>query len=142
MDAVVRPERGSRRTGVLDSWGRERGRVVDSYGEKVAAVNGMFVSGRIRSALVSKPRILGFGLNFQHCHKMAFVGLGDSYEQYYQAIRRLWRFGQKSEVEAWIVVSEPERLVVENVKKKEATADALAANLLAHMREFEKEEVA
>jgi superfamily II DNA or RNA helicase len=112
----------------------------DSYGEKVGAVEG-FVSGRIR-VLVSKPRILGFGLNFQHCHKMAFVGLGDSYEQYYQAIRRLWRFGQKSEVEAWIVVSEPERLVVENVRKKEATADALAANLLQHMRAFEQEEVA
>ncbi len=112
----------------------------DSYGEKASAVE-RFVSGEIR-VLVSKPRILGFGLNFQHCHQMAFVGLGDSYEQYYQAIRRVWRFGQKYPVDAWIVVSEAERLVVENVRRKEATADALASNLLEHIRDFERIEVA
>jgi superfamily II DNA or RNA helicase len=112
----------------------------DTYAEKVAAVEG-FIAGKIR-VLVSKPRILGFGLNFQHCHQMAFVGLGDSYEQYYQAIRRVWRFGQKLPVDAWLVVSEAERLVVENVRRKEATADALSANLLEHIRDFERAEVA
>lgn len=112
----------------------------DSYSEKVGAVQA-FVRGDIR-VLVSKPRILGYGLNFQHCHQMAFVGLGDSYEQYYQAIRRCWRFGQSRPVDAWVVVSEAERLVVENVRRKEAAASDLGRELLAHMAEFERAEVA
>ena len=112
----------------------------DDYASKVGAVRA-FQSGRV-NRLVSKVKILGFGLNFQHCSNMVFVGLGDSYEQYYQAIRRCWRFGQKRPVEATIVVSAAERLIVENVRRKEAQADALSADLLAHMRDFEREEVA
>ena len=111
----------------------------DSYSEKVGAVQA-FVRGDIR-VLVSKARILGYGLNFQHCHQMAFVGLGDSYEQYYQAIRRCWRFGQTRPVDAWIVVSEAERLIVENVRQKEARASDLARDLMAHMADFERAEV-
>lgn len=111
----------------------------DSYAEKRAAIEG-FISGEIR-VLVSKVKIIGFGLNLQHCHHMAFVGLGDSYEQYYQAIRRCWRFGQRSDVVAHIVVSDAERAVVENVRKKEAVADALSRDLLAHMIDFEREEL-
>jgi hypothetical protein len=90
---------------------------------------------------VSKVRILGYGLNFQHCSHMAFVGLGDSYEQYYQAIRRCWRFGQKKPVDVYVVTSEAEQIVVENVRRKEATADTLSRELVAHMRDFEREEV-
>jgi hypothetical protein len=112
----------------------------DSYSEKVGAVQA-FVRGDIR-VLVSKPKILGFGLNFQHCHQMAFVGLSDSYEAYYQCIRRCWRFGQQRPVDAWVVVSEAERLVVENVRRKEVAASDLARDLLAHMAEFERAEVA
>lgn len=112
----------------------------DNYGEKVGAVQA-FVRGDIR-VLVSKPKILGFGLNFQHCHQMAFVGLSDSYEAYYQCIRRCWRFGQTRPVDAWVIVSEAERLVVENVRRKEAAASDLARELLAHMAEFERAEVA
>jgi hypothetical protein len=111
----------------------------DSYSEKVGAVQA-FVRGDIR-VLVSKPRILGFGLNFQHCHQMAFVGMSDSYEAYYQCIRRCWRFGQRDPVDAWIVVSEAERLVVENVRRKEAAASDLSRDLMAHMADFEKAEV-
>ena len=55
-----------------------------------------FISGDVR-VIVSKPSIYGFGLNWQHCNKMIFTGLSDSYEQYYQTIRRIWRFGQKKE---------------------------------------------
>lgn len=111
----------------------------DDYASKVGAVQA-FQAGRILR-LVSKVKILGFGLNFQHCSHMAFLGLGDSYEQYYQAIRRCWRFGQTQPVDAWIVVSAAEQLIVENVRRKEAQADALSADLLEHMRDFEREEV-
>ncbi len=112
----------------------------DTYAEKVAAIEG-FVSGRIR-VLVSKVRIIGYGMNFQNCHNVVFLGLGDSYEQYYQAIRRCWRFGQKSAVTAHVVVSEAERAVVENVRRKELAARSLSDQLLAHMVEFEREEIA
>ncbi len=111
----------------------------DSYAEKVGAVQG-FVGGSIHR-LVSKARILGYGMNFQHCSKMLFLGLGDSYEQYYQAIRRCWRFGQTRPVEAWIVVSDRERLVVDNVRRKEAAAADLNAELLGAMQDFEREEL-
>jgi hypothetical protein len=111
----------------------------DSYAEKVGAVQG-FVSGSIR-VMVSKPKILGFGMNFQHCSHMAFVGLSDSYEAYYQCIRRCWRFGQLRPVHTHIVVSEAERMVVENVRRKEKAAANLSANLLTHLAEFERKEV-
>lgn len=111
----------------------------DGYAEKVGAVQA-FVRGDIR-VLVSKIKIVGFGMNFQHCHKMAFVGMSDSYEGYYQGIRRCWRYGQAHPVDAHIVVSEAERGVVENVRRKELAARSLAANLLTHMAPFERDEV-
>ena len=84
----------------------------DDYAVKQKAVQ-RFISGETRT-LISKLRILGFGMNFQHCARMVFCGIGDSYEQYYQGIRRCWRFGQTRAVEATIVVSESERVIVEN----------------------------
>jgi len=112
----------------------------DTYAEKTTAVAG-FVAGSIRT-IISKQKILGFGMNFQHCRRMAFVGMSDSYEAYYQAIRRCWRFGQQHPVDAWIVVSDAERLVVENVRRKEATAASLTDGLIEHMKDFEQEELA
>lgn len=77
--------------------------------------------------LITKPKIFGFGMNWQHCHKMLFLGLGDSYEQYYQSIRRCLRFGQKSgHVDCVIVVSSAEKEVVANVKRKEVMATRTA----------------
>lgn len=111
----------------------------DSSAVKSDAIQ-RFVCGDAR-VLISKIRIAGFGLNFQQCHHMAFVGIGDSYEQYYQAIRRCWRFGQKHAVNAHIVVSRAEAAIVENVKRKEAVADQLARELIEHMRDFEREEL-
>lgn len=111
----------------------------DSHAEKVGAVRA-FVAGTIR-VLVTKPKILGFGMNFQNCARMAFVGMSDSYESYYQCIRRAWRFGQQKPVEAWIVVSEGESVVVNNVRKKEEHASLLSRYLLEHLGEFEREEV-
>lgn len=111
----------------------------DSYEHKVEAVRA-FVRGDIR-VLISKLKVLGFGMNFQHCHHMAFVGLSDSYEGYYQGIRRCWRFGQRSPVTVSIVVSEAERQIVENVRRKEAASADLSAHLLTHMQAFEREEI-
>jgi DNA modification methylase len=99
-----------------------------------------FLSGAAR-VLVSKTAIVGFGLNFQNCSREVFVGIGDSFEQYYQAIRRCWRFGQKNPVDVHIVVSESEIGIVENVKRKEAEHEKTSAALVAQMRDAELEEI-
>jgi DNA modification methylase/superfamily II DNA or RNA helicase len=99
-----------------------------------------FVDGRVR-VLITKPTIAGFGLNFQHCARQVFVGLSDSYETYYQCIRRSYRFGQAREVRAHIVLSEPEEAVYANVLRKERDASATSAELLQHVASFEREEV-
>ncbi len=112
----------------------------DNYQHKVHAIL-RFCSGDIKT-LISKLSVLGFGMNFQHCARMVFCGLGDSYESYYQGLRRCWRFGQMRPVEATIVVSEAESVVVENVRRKEARANDLARELLDAMRDFEREELA
>jgi hypothetical protein len=111
----------------------------DDYDVKVRALR-LFVAGDIK-VMISKLSILGFGLNLQHCARMVFCGLSDSYESYYQGIRRCWRFGQQRPVEVTIVVSDAERVVVENVRAKERNADAMATELLAAMRDFEREEL-
>lgn len=89
-----------------------------------------FAEGRIR-VLVSKPSLAGFGLNFQACARMVFCGLGDSYEMYYQAIRRCWRFGQERPVDVHIVLAEVERVIAENVRAKERRAADVTSGLLA-----------
>jgi len=99
-----------------------------------------FVSGDIQT-LITKPKILGFGMNFQQCHHMAFLGLSDSYESYYQCIRRCWRFGQRSPVDVHVVVSEAEQAVVRNVRRKEGDAAQMAADLVGNMAPAEREEL-
>lgn len=91
-----------------------------------------FSDGSIR-VLVTKPSIAGFGLNLQRCHNMAFVGLSDSYEKLYQATRRCWRFGQKKEVNSYIITSEMEGAVVRNIKRKEEEATKLFDEVIKHM---------
>lgn len=80
-----------------------------------------FTDGKYR-VIVTKPSICGFGMNWQHCSDMVFCGLSNSYEQYYQAIRRCYRFGQTMPVNVHIVVSELERGIVENVMRKKSDA--------------------
>lgn len=92
--------------------------------------------GEVR-VLLTKPSVFGWGMNWQHCHRMVFVGLGDSYEQYYQSIRRCWRFGQTQPVDVTIVVSEAEGAVVQNVRRKERDAERTADRVIAHMRDLE-----
>lgn len=88
-----------------------------------------FSEGRTR-VLVTKPSIAGFGLNWQHCARVAFVGVTDSWESYYQAVRRCWRFGQARAVHVHVFASEAEGAVVANLKRKDA-AGAEMARLLA-----------
>lgn len=87
-----------------------------------------------RPILLSKTSILGMGVNMQHCARMAFVGLGDSWEQYYQAIRRCWRYGQARPVRAHIVLSHLEGQIAANVERKEREVSRLVDGLVAAMR--------
>jgi len=91
-----------------------------------------FTNGEAR-VIVTKPTIAGWGLNWQHCSNVAFAGLSDSYEQYYQAVRRCWRFGQKNPVRVVIVASNREHAVLENVRRKEAQAHAMFADIVEAM---------
>lgn len=91
-----------------------------------------FVEGRIR-VLVTKPSIAGFGVNMQNCARMAFVGLSDSYEQQYQAIRRCWRFGQTRPVEVHVITAETEGAVVKNIERKEKQAAEMMESIVSHM---------
>lgn len=81
-----------------------------------------FASGDFR-VLVSKASIAGFGLNYQHCNRMAFIGVDYSYESYYQAVRRCWRFGQKQEVESHVVMAQTESAIWNTVLKKQMQHD-------------------
>lgn len=91
--------------------------------------------------LVTKPSIAGFGLNWQHCHNMVFVGLNDSFEQLYQAIRRCYRFGQKNVVKVYLISSELEGATLENLKRKESQADEMAREMMTQMRDFTRQRV-
>lgn len=93
-----------------------------------------FAAGKIR-VLVSKPSIAGWGMNFQVCSHIAFVGVTDSWESYYQAVRRCWRFGQSRPVDVHIFASDLEGAVVANLRRKEADALAMAESLSAETRE-------
>jgi DNA modification methylase/superfamily II DNA or RNA helicase len=91
--------------------------------------------------LVTKPSVLGFGMNFQNASRMVFLGLGDSYESYYQCIRRCWRYGQSEPVEAHVVVTDHEAEIVENVRRKESQAETLTREIIEEARMFEIEEI-
>ncbi len=99
-----------------------------------------FVEGRHR-VLVSKPSICGFGMNLQNCANVAFLGLSDSYEQFYQAIRRCWRFGQTRPVRCHIVTSDIEGAVIANIQRKQADADKMMEAMVEHMSVINKAEI-
>ena len=94
-----------------------------------------FATGAIR-VLVSKPSLTGFGMNWQHCNNTCFVGLNDSFEQIYQAIRRFWRFGQKNKVYAHFIASELEGAVVANIKRKELQCEHMMQQMVKHMADL------
>lgn len=95
-----------------------------------------FAKGETRG-IITKPKIGAWGLNWQHCaHVVTFAS--HSYEQYYQAVRRCWRFGQKSKVLVDLVATEGERGAKENMRRKSEDADRMFSMLVAHMHEAEK----
>lgn len=99
-----------------------------------------FKAGKIR-VLITKPKIAGFGMNFQNCHNMIFFGLSDSYESYYQCIRRCWRYGQKKDVSVKIVLNHVEQQILENVRRKEKHSDDLFTGIVSNVSEFNKIEL-
>lgn len=99
-----------------------------------------FTDGEHR-VLVSKPSIAGWGMNWQHCNNVAFVGLSDSYEAFYQAVRRCWRFGQTKPVNCYVITCEEEGAVVKNIERKERDAARMAREMVKHMSVYNTEAV-
>lgn len=95
-----------------------------------------FIDGKIR-VLISKPSIFGFGLNFQHCRNVVFCGLSYSYESFYQATRRFWRFGQDKEVNVYIVLGDTEKHILNIIKRKESNFTELKENMQGVMSEYQ-----
>jgi hypothetical protein len=91
-----------------------------------------FADGKILH-LITKPSMAAYGLNWQHTARMAFVGIGDSFEQYYQGIRRSWRYGQTRPVNVHIVVSQLESQIAANVARKEKQNSHMVDGLVAAM---------
>ncbi len=104
--------------------------------DKAAALLG-FADGQV-TRLITKPSIAAQGMNWQHCARMIFVGMSDSYEAYYQAIRRCHRYGQTRVVDVHIVLSELEGQIAANVRRKESEAAMLAEQMVAAMRAGKK----
>lgn len=101
----------------------------ESKEEKLTA----FSEGQIR-VLVTKPIIGAWGLNWQHANRMTYFP-SHSYEQYYQAVRRMWRFGQQRDVVIDVVATEGGRNVLANLNRKAEQADAMFSALVAHMND-------
>lgn len=95
-----------------------------------------FIKGNIR-VLISKPSIFGYGLNFQNCCNSVFCGMDYSFENYYQAVRRFWRFGQKKEVNIYRVLGESEKNILDTVNKKAAMKEHMNNSMAEAMRDFQ-----
>lgn len=99
-----------------------------------------FQDNKIR-VLVTKSKIGGFGMNFQNCHNIIFYGLNDSWESFYQSIRRCYRFGQNRPVNVYIVISDIETGIYDNVKKKSEMAERMMNGLINEVKLYEMEEL-
>jgi DNA modification methylase len=99
-----------------------------------------FQDGKIR-VLVTKPKIAGFGMNFQNAHNMVFLGINDSWETFYQCIRREWRYGQTQPVNVYIIMHDAEAEIYQNILRKDAMAKRLKVKLIEQIQVYEKEEL-
>lgn len=111
----------------------------DSDEHKKTAMIG-FAAGEIKR-LCSKPKIAGFGMNWQNCSTVIFCGLSDSFESYYQAVRRCWRFGQQNPVNVYIIISDKEESVKKNIERKQADAAKLTMELVKHTKDILESEI-
>jgi DNA modification methylase len=100
-----------------------------------------FTHGTLR-VLISKPKICGYGMNWQHCARMAFVGLDDSFEKFYQAVRRCYRFGQSRSVHVHVFTAENEGQILANIKRKELQHHEMSASMVEHMKDIMNKELA
>ena len=126
-------EEGNRLEKLIDGAVEVSGNDSEEHKEETFAA---FIKGDIR-VLVTKPSIGGFGLNLQHCaHQTYFPS--HSYEQYYQGVRRCWRFGQKKSVTVDIVTTDGEISVLKNMQRKALAADIMFSSLINYMNESEK----
>lgn len=98
-------------------------------------------SNQSARVIVTKPSIAGFGMNWQHCNMIIYVGLTDSFEEFYQAVRRCYRYGQTRPVDVHCILASNERVVVENIKRKEKQHMELSAELMQHMAKHVEREV-
>lgn len=94
------------------------------------------------AVLITKPSVCGFGLNWQHCSFMVFVGLNYSFEAYYQAVRRCWRFGQTSPVKAYLVQASTEGEILTVVKEKQSAHETMRREMINAMRDYWREDAA
>jgi superfamily II DNA or RNA helicase len=99
-----------------------------------------FTHGEARG-IVSKASIAGYGLNWQHCNNMIFAGMDDSFEKFYQAVRRCYRFGQKRIVNVHIITAETEGAVKANIERKQRQANEMAEEMVAHMRGITRRQI-
>jgi len=86
--------------------------------------------------LITKPKIASFGLNWQSCHNMIFVGLSDSYEAYYQAVRRCYRFGQTKPVNVYIITSIQEQNVLKNIQRKQKDFELMQNSMVEFTKKY------
>lgn len=96
-----------------------------------------FVAGKTR-VIVTKPSIAGMGLNLQCCARVAFVGLSNSFEAFYQAVRRNWRFGQTRPVDCHIIISDADGAVRLNLERKRDAAEQMATEMLVGMGDIQR----
>lgn len=99
-----------------------------------------FTTGKTQM-LVSHTKICGHGSNFQNCHKMIFIGLSDSWESFYQSIKRIHRFNQFENCEVYVLLAEEEREIWENVQRKGAQAELMTKELIKNAGQYQLEEL-
>lgn len=95
-----------------------------------------FINGSIR-VLISKPTIFGYGLNFQNCHNSIFCGMDYSFENYYQAVRRFYRFGQKNEVNIWRILGDTEKNILDTINRKADMKAQMQSSMADAVREYQ-----
>lgn len=115
-------------TSMIDGASEVSGSMTDEQKEEVFTA---FRKGEVRS-IVTKPSMAAFGMNWQHCNKMSFFP-SHSHEQFYQAVRRCWRFGQQRDVTAHIVTTQAESSIVDNLRRKERQSIELFERIVLNM---------
>jgi superfamily II DNA or RNA helicase len=93
-----------------------------------------FADGKVKR-LLTKPSLAGFGMNWQRCHTMIFVGMDYSYEKFYQAVRRCWRYGQTKPVNAYVLATDMEWRLFDALAKKQAAHEQMQTEMIAMMQE-------